>query len=410
MPYAILRTAKLKTNGNIGGSLAHNYREIETKNADSSKTHENTHSLPNAESVKNAITERLPEKRRSDAVLCIEYMISASPEWEGWNDERRKEFFDKSVQWLEERHGKNNVVATSIHRDETTPHLVAYVVPLDDNGKLNAKKFLGGRATLSKMQTDFANTVKDLGLERGIEGSKAEHTAIKDYYAKVNEPIPKIEKIEIPPLKSFESREKYAERTKEHVIEQIKPKYQYMAIQAKEVRTAQKDASEARRSLVELQKQVQPYLDATRDLTTLQRQKLNQNMMEMSKQIQLEHLKLVEQRKKEREQRQKEQEQAKREEWKKLYDDLTDYQKTYVGMEVDKLKRRHKDDPDMQKGELTRFKHFLMSDKGRAKLEQIEKDRPKREISPELQAKISEMDEKKQKQEKLKSRNSGMER
>ena len=38
--------------GNIGGSLAHNYRSIETPNADPSKTPGNFHSLPNAEDVK----------------------------------------------------------------------------------------------------------------------------------------------------------------------------------------------------------------------------------------------------------------------------------------------------------------------------------------------------------------------
>ena len=32
--------------------------------------------------------------------------------------------------WLEERHGKENIVAISIHHDETTPHLVAYAVPI----------------------------------------------------------------------------------------------------------------------------------------------------------------------------------------------------------------------------------------------------------------------------------------
>ncbi|WP_266095440.1 hypothetical protein [Acinetobacter pittii] len=26
-----------------------------------------------------------------------------------------------------------------MHRDETTPHLVAYVVPIDSQGKLNAR-------------------------------------------------------------------------------------------------------------------------------------------------------------------------------------------------------------------------------------------------------------------------------
>ena len=96
-----------------------------------------------------------------------------------------------------ERHGKENVVATSIHRDETTPHLVAYVVPIDPQGKLNAREFLGGRAKLSKMQTEFHSKVKDLGLDRGLEGSKAEHKTIKEFYAELQEPLPKSEKINI---------------------------------------------------------------------------------------------------------------------------------------------------------------------------------------------------------------------
>ena len=121
MAFAILRAEKLKTMGNVGGSLAHNYRTIETPNADPSRTPDNSHSLPTPEAVKAAISERLPEKRRSDAVLCIEYMITASPEWKGWDDDRQKEYFDQAKQWLEQQHGKQNVVATSIHRDETTP-------------------------------------------------------------------------------------------------------------------------------------------------------------------------------------------------------------------------------------------------------------------------------------------------
>ena len=59
------------------------------------------------------------------------------------------------------------MVAVSIHRDETTPHLIAYVVPLDEaTGKLNAKKWLGGRAKMSQMQSDFADQVRSLGLEK----------------------------------------------------------------------------------------------------------------------------------------------------------------------------------------------------------------------------------------------------
>ena len=80
MNYAILRTAKLKTMGNIGGSLAHNYRTINTPNTDPNHTPKNHHTVATPEAVKKAIQDRLPEKRRSDAVLCIEYLITASPE------------------------------------------------------------------------------------------------------------------------------------------------------------------------------------------------------------------------------------------------------------------------------------------------------------------------------------------
>lgn len=396
MPYAILRTAKLKTIGNIGGSLAHNYRERETKNADASKIYENTHSLPNAESVKNAIAARLPEKRRSDAVLCIEYMISASPEWRGWNDERQKIFFDQSIQWLENRHGKNNVVATSIHRDETTPHLVAYVVPLDDEtGKLNAKRFLGGRITLSKMQTDFANTVGNLGLERGIEGSKAEHTRIKDYYSKINEPIPQLGKIEIPKPSLMDTSKKYGEKVADSVIEQIKPKYDYMATLSKEVRFAQKQALEARKSLLQLQKEVQPYLEATKGLTALQREKLNHDLMEMSRQIQLEHLKLIEQRQKEREEHQQDKEKEKIQEWKEFFDHLTQYQQAHLDFIQISIDRNFKDDSILHKNKVDEFQRSMMSVEGRKKLEKLDKDKQKQRnerISPELQATIAELD------------------
>ena len=49
-----------------------------------------------------------------------------------------------SLEWLRKRHGSDNVVGWSIHRDEQAPHLAVYVVPLKD-GKLNAKHFTGGR-------------------------------------------------------------------------------------------------------------------------------------------------------------------------------------------------------------------------------------------------------------------------
>jgi len=184
--YCILRAEKLTSFGSITGSAMHTFREIPTPNADPERTHLNwTGGAKSAAEVRAAIKARLPEKRRKDAVLCIEYLITASPEWckaTPWKTQR--EYFNAAIAWLRERHGRENVVCLNLQRDETSPHLVAYVVPLTKDGRLSAKDFLGGRKVLSQMQTDFAEKIgKPVGLQRGVEGSKATHTTAKQYAA-----------------------------------------------------------------------------------------------------------------------------------------------------------------------------------------------------------------------------------
>ena len=185
--YAILRTAKLKSLGNVGASLSHTYRTRETPNADTLRQGENTHSHGTPAEVLKSLQERLPAKRRKDAVIGIEYFVGASPEWFSGRDRGYVDgYFKQSLDWLRERHGAENVVGWSIHRDETSPHLVAFVVPRDGDG-LNAKKWLGGRATLSKMQTEFYEKVaRNNELARGVEGSRATHTTIKEHYGAIN--------------------------------------------------------------------------------------------------------------------------------------------------------------------------------------------------------------------------------
>ena len=59
------------------------------------------------------------------------------------------------------------------------------------------------------MQTDFADNVgKSVGLVRGLEGSKAEHQTIKQYYANVNTAVkisPEVA-LDIPEKKFLESK------------------------------------------------------------------------------------------------------------------------------------------------------------------------------------------------------------
>ena len=77
--------------------------------------------------------------------------------------------FAHSEQWLEKKYGKDRVVAAVVHRDEATPHLSAFVVPLTQDGRLSAKEFIGGRSKMRDDQSTYAESVKKLGLERGIE-------------------------------------------------------------------------------------------------------------------------------------------------------------------------------------------------------------------------------------------------
>jgi len=198
MGYAILRTQKLKSGIAVKRSLQHAFREQETPNADPSRTLENTHiGAADVDEALARFNARLPDKVRKNAVLAVEYLITASPEdMQGKTREQQDAYFRDGLDWLKRRHGAENVVYAGIHRDESTPHMYAYVVPLDRQGKLNCRSFLGGAKALSEMQTEFAQEVgQQHGLQRGIEGSKARHTSIQQYYRRVHEafePLPRV--------------------------------------------------------------------------------------------------------------------------------------------------------------------------------------------------------------------------
>ena len=185
MGYAILRTQKLKDKGSIRRSLKHAFREQDTPNADPSRTPDNTHiGASNVAEAMGNLEAKLPPKIRKNGVLAIEYLVTGSPEdLNGKTRREQDQYFSDALKWLKERHGAEHVVYAGVHRDETTPHMYAYVVPIDAKGKLNCRAFLGGAKALSEMQTDFASNVGlKHGLERGIEGSKAKHQRVSHFY------------------------------------------------------------------------------------------------------------------------------------------------------------------------------------------------------------------------------------
>lgn len=322
MSFAILRTAKLKSFGEIGGSLSHNYRDRPSPNANSQLTQNNENSLSSAQLVMSAIKDKLPEKRRKDAVLCVEYLITASPDWVGWNKSDEQKYFDDAKKWLEDRHGKENVIATTIHRDESTPHLVAYVVPLVD-GKLNAKHFLGGREKLSKMQTDFAaNVGQSVGLVRGLEGSKAEHQTVKQYYANVNTAV-KISPdvvLDIPEKKLLESKESYENRVFEVLDREISPILNKTASLQRQLSVMTNAYKGSRDEILILQGATKTYRDAIKVLKEEDKEFLDRAIVATSNDFlrkyeferQLEYSRFIAKREEEKEQRRQAREQQER--------------------------------------------------------------------------------------------------
>lgn len=187
MPYAIMRSKKVKSVGHAAATCKHMFREQETDNADPTRTPTNTHLAARSTSeAVGKLKERLPEKRRKDAVVAVEYLMTASPEW--WakaTEQQQADWVDKSRQWLVDKYGEANLVACTVHRDEATPHLTALVVPMTKDGRLSAREMIGDRDQMKRDQTSYAEAVRHLGLSRGIEGSKAKHETIKSYYGRI---------------------------------------------------------------------------------------------------------------------------------------------------------------------------------------------------------------------------------
>lgn len=217
MAYIILRTAKQNTKGNIATLGQHLQRTRNTPNADLDLTHENVILRGGADLLAD-VNSRLAEleevngKPRKNAVLCIEHLIAVSPDFLHFSKDdgdyfprstpdpvaslqpdsqvdadRLSGLIDHTLAWLDKRYGANNVVNVQLHLDESSPHIHATVVPVDERGRLNCRAFLGGRQLMRDMQTSIAEEMAPLGLIRGVEGSKAHHQDVQRFYTLAKE-------------------------------------------------------------------------------------------------------------------------------------------------------------------------------------------------------------------------------
>lgn len=202
MAYSFVSIEKIKSIGTMTSKYNHNCRIVEVTNVIECLSHLNDELVPlptvDGEQLgyKEVFEQRIKEserfrtrKIRNDAVLGYEVLMTFSREADIDVDEWKKQ----SMKWLHDYFDvapdkKSNVLHAVCHEDEVgNIHIHAFVVPIDEFGSLNARRFTGGHYAMTDIQTTYNDYVKDLGLERGLAGSSARHQDIKKFYAELNQ-------------------------------------------------------------------------------------------------------------------------------------------------------------------------------------------------------------------------------
>ena len=210
MGYAVLHLDKAK--GADSGMSAHIERTIHPKNADPTRTHLNRELIQFPDGVTNrtqAIQHRLDtaglkRKIANNQVRAIRILLTGTHEDMMQIEKNGKldDWCQENIDWLRKTYGSDNVVSVVLHMDESTPHLHATVVPIVQTERQRKKKEqevkrtyrkkapaprlcaddVMSRANLKRYQNTYAETMQKYGLQRGIEGSEAQHISTHEYY------------------------------------------------------------------------------------------------------------------------------------------------------------------------------------------------------------------------------------
>lgn len=213
--YQVLHANKIKTEIGLTCKAKHNSREeiynddLTLKNPDrlpewikkdlsdaEKRLQSNAERATDVLSLRNEKMQNLARKPQKNASAAIEFVISASPDFQGdWQD-----FFDKSKEFLVKKFGEN-VISCAVHADETTPHMHIIFVPIiekDGKKRYSSSQFLGGRDGMKKLHTQFYEEVGQFfGLERGEENSRAKHDTAREFSKKIKEVEKKEEVLEL---------------------------------------------------------------------------------------------------------------------------------------------------------------------------------------------------------------------
>ena len=193
---AIMRMKKRK-GGAITLSGRHNDRTQPVPNADPERTHLNRILHGPDRPTRELVTEVIKAhggKPRKDSVEAIEFLCKASPQFFAEKDQQKLQekvdrFAEQAMKFLRDPESGGILVKAVLHMDEHTPHIHAYKVPIDPEGKLNNKHYMRDREQMERNQDLYYEYMKPLGLERGERRSRATHHRIEDFYKSIDAPV-----------------------------------------------------------------------------------------------------------------------------------------------------------------------------------------------------------------------------
>ena len=185
--YGIIRLAKTKSTA-VHAAQYHNDRlPGEHSNPDiKPHLHELNQEFLAHGKYEDEIAERtkdLKRKVRKDAVVLVDGMMTASPEWfANHSYDEAMAFFKDGLDFIQE-----NVFYFTVHRDETTYHAHFGFTPIKD-GSLSWKKFFPNRQALTKFQDQFYENVSSkYGMERGTKREYGQpvkrHKTVREFKA-----------------------------------------------------------------------------------------------------------------------------------------------------------------------------------------------------------------------------------
>ncbi|MDR0431665.1 MAG: plasmid recombination protein [Tannerellaceae bacterium] len=210
-----------KSPGNESAMTDHIERKVIHPNVDPKRIHLNKELIDFPGGINNR-TEAIQHRIRNagltrqvgkNQVQVIRFMLSGSPEdMERIQQEGKlNDWCKDNIDWLKKTYGEENVVAATLHMDETIPHIHASVVPIvtgERRQKLSKKKKseqeqatpkrkykkkdpnrvrlccddVMAKAKLIEYQDSYGEVMNKYGLIRGEKGSEARHITLTEFY------------------------------------------------------------------------------------------------------------------------------------------------------------------------------------------------------------------------------------